>query len=62
MVTLENLQLLHDRGIRFLSRLPNTFTKSDLLREKAFKDDRWAEQGVLAHSPLKGVAEWDDLV
>lgn len=54
LVTLENLELLAQKQIRFISRLPQTFVVAEDVKEEAYKEGDWTEAGTLADK--KGTA------
>ncbi|QSO52802.1 IS1634 family transposase [Alicyclobacillus curvatus] len=46
-VTSKNLPLFHEHGIRFISRLPNTFAMCDKVKRSALEKNRWEDVGRL---------------
>ncbi|WP_303802764.1 IS1634 family transposase [Alicyclobacillus macrosporangiidus] len=51
MVTKENLQLLADENVHFISRLPGTYKLSEQLKHAAWqREDKWQEVGRLAEA------------
>lgn len=51
LVTTENLKLMYEKGILFISRLPDTFGISDELKERAWRENQWQEAGQIAQTP-----------
>lgn len=51
LITTENLKLMYDRGILFISRLPDTFRISEELKERAWHENQWQEAGRIAQTP-----------
>lgn len=50
LVTPENLARMNEHGIRFISRLPETYKLAAELKERAWAQDRWECLGRLAQS------------
>ena len=50
LVTGENLELIHQNGIRFISRLPDTFKVGEVLKQKAWLQNVWVDVGPLSTS------------
>jgi len=46
-VTKGNLDLIADKGIRFISRLPATFAQEQEVKDRAWSDGGWIDVGVL---------------
>ena len=51
LITRENLQEMARAGLRFVSRLPETYKVAGEFKERAFEEDRWELVGRLAESP-----------
>ena len=47
-VTSKNLPLFDEHGVRFISRLPNTFAMCDKVKHSALERNRWEDVGRLA--------------
>ena len=51
LVTTENLSLIQEEGILFISRFPDTFKLSEELKLKAWQENNWQEVGKMAVAP-----------
>lgn len=51
-----NLKKMHDVGLRFLTRLPESFKAAGELKQRAWAEDRWVEIGAL--SPERRAARY----
>ncbi len=51
LITSENLRLMHEQSIAFISRLPDTFKISEELKEQAWRENTWQEVGSMAQTP-----------
>jgi transposase len=51
LITTENLKLMYEKGILFISRLPDTFGISEKLKERAWYENQWQEAGKIAQTP-----------
>jgi transposase len=47
LVTKENLREIHRHGLKFISRLPETYALVDSLKRRAFEKNEWEEIGSL---------------
>ena len=50
LITVDNLKLMYEKGILFISRLPDTFRLSDELKERAWCENHWQEAGQIAQT------------
>ncbi len=50
LVTTKNLEELHKKDIKFISRVPGTFKIVDELKEKAWQADDWIELGQISQN------------
>lgn len=48
LVTTDNLELMADKKIKFISRLPNIFGLAETLKDKAYALDRWQDVGTFS--------------
>ena len=55
-VTKGNLDLIADKGIRFISRLPATFAQEQEVKDRAWSDGGWIDAGVLTENPKRDSA------
>jgi Transposase len=51
LITRENLEEMARAGLRFVSRLPETYKVAGEFKERAFEENRWELIGRLAESP-----------
>lgn len=51
LITTDNLKLMYEKGILFISRLPDTFGISEELKERAWSENKWQEAGQIAQTP-----------
>ena len=51
LITTENLKLMYENGILFISRLPDIFGISEELKKRAWRENQWQEAGQIAHTP-----------
>jgi transposase len=58
LVTKGNLDLIADKGIRFISRLPATFGQEQEVKDRAFADGGWVDVGVLTQNPKPDSARY----
>lgn len=56
LITTENLKLMYEKGISFISRLPDNFGISEELKFKAWHENHWQEMGQIAQT--KGAATY----
>jgi len=55
-VTKGNLDLIADKGIRFISRLPATFAQEQEVKDRAWSNGGWIDAGVLTENPKRDSA------
>ena len=55
-VTKDNLDLIAEKGIKFISRLPATFKQEGMVKDRAWADGSWQELGVLTLNPKRDSA------
>ncbi|MEA4883587.1 MAG: hypothetical protein VB144_08030 [Clostridia bacterium] len=55
-VTKSNLDLIADKGIRFISRLPATFRQEQEVKDKALSEGGWVDAGILPQNPKRDSA------
>ena len=55
-VTKDNLDLIAEKGIKFISRLPATFKQEGTVKDRAWADGSWQELGVLTLNPKRDSA------
>lgn len=58
LVTKGNLDLIADKGVRFISRLPATFKQEQEVKDRAFADGGWVDVGVLTQNPKPDSARY----
>lgn len=51
LITGDNLNLMYEKGISFISRLPDTFGLSEELKELAWRENQWQKAGQIAQTP-----------
>lgn len=56
VVTKSNLDLIADKGIRFISRLPATFVQEQEVKDRAWSEGGWINAGVLTQNPKRDSA------
>lgn len=56
LVTRENLDLIHEHKIRFISRMPDTYKLTETLKQRAWSENAWQDIGTL--SPAKKAASY----
>lgn len=56
LVTVPNLRKIDQIGLRFVSRLPDSFAVTSTLRQEAWRTNQWVEIGTL--SPRKQAAQY----
>ncbi|MEA4884523.1 MAG: IS1634 family transposase [Clostridia bacterium] len=56
VVAKDNLDLIVDKGIRFISRLPATFTQEQEIKDRAWSEGGWINVGVLTQNPKRDSA------
>lgn len=54
LITKRNLQVLAQSGVRFISRLPESFAAAGQVKARAFSEARWLPIGPLAKTTRKG--------
>ena len=55
-VTKDNLDLIAEKGIKFISRLPATFKQEGMVKDRAWADGSWQELGALTLNPKRDSA------
>jgi transposase len=58
LVTPDNLRRLHKLGVRFLSRLPDTYAAGRAAKEAAIAGDQWEDLDALARNPRSDPAHY----
>jgi transposase len=56
LVTKKNLQLMAERKVKFISRLPEVFNECQQAKDKVFTRNKWLYVGALAKTPKKDAA------
>ncbi|MEA4884350.1 MAG: DUF4277 domain-containing protein [Clostridia bacterium] len=56
VVTKANLDVIADKGIRFISRLPATFRQEQEVKDKALSEGDWVDAGILTQNPKRNSA------
>jgi transposase len=51
LITIENLKIMYEKGILFISRLPDNFGISEELKLRAWRENNWQKVGRIAETP-----------
>jgi len=56
VVTKDNLDLVEDKGTRFILRLPATFMQEQEVKDRTWSEGSWINDAILAQNPKRNSA------